>query len=104
MPSVRTPVNLFGLFLLVGFAGGVVTMVWSMVMDTLEFGSRSITPMRVPLAIPQIPWMIGWMFFVFSGCLIGLAALARWAKRDHAGVQVLIGVKSLDEQIEDETV
>ncbi|MCH2165573.1 MAG: TRAP transporter small permease [Marinovum sp.] len=105
MPNwLRTPVNFFGLFLLVSFAGIVVTMIWSLVMDTLEFNSRSITPMRVPLAIPQIPWMLGWMFFVFSGCLIGLAALQRWIKRDHSGVQDLIGVKSLDEQIQDETV
>ena len=105
MPGwLRTPVNLFGLVLLVSFAGIVVVMVWSMVMDTLEFGSRSITPMRVPLAIPQIPWMLGWMFFVFSGCLIGLIAVLRWIRRDHAGVHALIGVKSLDEQIQDETV
>ena len=105
MPNwLRTPVNLLGLVLLVSFAGVIVTMVWSMVMDTLEFGSRSITPMRVPLAIPQIPWMLGWMFFVFSGLLIFAAAIARWIKRDEPGVHALIGVKSLDEQIEDETV
>lgn len=102
--ALRIPVNLLGLILLVSFAGVVVTMIWSMVMDTLEFGSRSITPMRVPLAIPQIPWMLGWMFFVFSGCLIGVVAVQRWWNRDENGVQDLIGVKSLDEQIEDETV
>ncbi|MEM1364864.1 MAG: TRAP transporter small permease [Pseudomonadota bacterium] len=102
--SLLIPVNLLGLILLVGFASAVVTMIWSMVMDTLEFGSRSITPMRVPLAIPQIPWMLGWMFFVFSGCLIALVAVQRWWRRDEDGVQNLIGVKSLDEQIEDETV
>ncbi|MEO0498017.1 MAG: TRAP transporter small permease [Pseudomonadota bacterium] len=101
---LRIPVNMFGLILLVSFAGVVVTMIWSMVMDTLEFSSRSITPLRVPLAIPQIPWMLGWMFFVFSGCLIGLVAVQRWWRRDESGVQDLIGVKSLDEQIEDETV
>ncbi len=101
---LRTPVNLFGLVLLVGFAAVVVAMVWSMVLDTLEYGSRSITPMRVPLAIPQIPWMLGWMFFVFSGCLIGIAAVVRWIQGDDAAVHGLIGIKSLDEQIEDETV
>lgn len=97
-------INLFGLILLTGFAAVVVTMVWSMVGDTLENGSRSITPMRVPLAIPQIPWLLGWMFFVFSGVLIGLVALKRHLGGDETGVQELIGVKSLDEQIQDETV
>jgi TRAP-type C4-dicarboxylate transport system permease small subunit len=97
-------VNFLGLALLIGFAGVVVAMVWYMVADTLEYGSRSITPMRVPLAIPQIPWLIGWVFFVLSGCLIAVVALKRLIARDTVGVQQLIGVKSIDEQIEDESV
>lgn len=102
--ALRAPINFFGHVLLVGFALVVVSMVWTMVADTLQYGSRSITPMRVPLAIPQIPWMLGWAFFVFSGVLIALVALQRYLRRDEAGVQDLIGIKSLDEQIEDETV
>ncbi len=102
--GLRPILNLFGHLMLVGFAFVVVWMVWGMVGDTLEFNSRSITPMRVPLAIPQIPWLIGWMFFVFTGVLIAVAAVAKYLQRDKAAVQDLIGVKSLDEQIEDETV
>ena len=97
-------VNFFGLALLIGFAAVIVAMVWNMVGDTLQHGSRSITPMRVPLAIPQIPWLIGWIFFVISGALIALVALKRLFARDSQGVQALIGVKSIDEQIEDESV
>ena len=97
-------VNFLGLALLVGFAMVVVTMVWGMVGDTLKHGSRSITPMRVPLAIPQIPWLIGWIFFVASGVLIALVAIKRYVAGDPEGVQELIGVKSIDEQIEDEAV
>lgn len=105
IPKALHPlVNFFGLAMLTGFALVVVVMVWSMVGDTLENGSRSITPMRVPLAIPQIPWLLGWMFFVFSGVLIGVVAIRQYLRGDQAGVQDLIGVKSLDEQIQDETV
>ena len=102
--SLHGVVNLFGMLMLIGFAAVVVFNVWSMVADTLENGSRSITPMRVPLAIPQIPWLLGWMFFVFSGVLISLVAIKRILAGDQTGTQDLIGVKSLDEQIEDETV
>ncbi len=98
------PLNFLGLALLVGFAGVVAAMVWSMVGDTLENNSRSITPMRVPLALPQIPWLAGWLFFVLSGVLLFLVALRRAVRGDHEGVQDLIGLKSLDEQIEDEKV
>ena len=102
--GIRPFIHLFGLVMLISFGLVIVVMVWSMVGDTLENGSRSITPMRVPLAIPQIPWLIGWMFFVFSGVLIGIVAIQRYLRGDEAGVQELIGVKSLDEQIQDETV
>ncbi|MGX9354672.1 TRAP transporter small permease subunit [Roseobacteraceae bacterium S113] len=101
---LRPWVNMLGHLLLVGFAAVIVVMVWGMVADTLEYGSRSITPMRVPLAIPQIPWLLGWAFFVFSGLLIALAALRAILRGDQTQAQDLIGVKSLDEQIEDETV
>jgi TRAP-type C4-dicarboxylate transport system permease small subunit len=101
---LKTFVNYLGLLLLVGFAAIVATMAWSMVEDTLQYGSRSITPMRTPLAIPQIPWLFGWIFFVFSGLLIALVALVRMIKGDHQGSSTLIGIKSIDEQIEDEVV
>ena len=97
-------INLFGMIMLISFAFVVVYNVWSMVGDTLDNGSRSITPMRVPLALTQIPWLIGWMFFVFSGTLPCLVAIKRMMAGDADGTQDLIGVKSLDEQIEDETV
>jgi TRAP-type mannitol/chloroaromatic compound transport system permease small subunit len=92
------------MIMLISFAFVVVYNVWSMVGDTLDNGSRSITPMRVPLALTQIPWLIGWMFFVFSGTLLCLVAIKRMMAGDADGTQDLIGVKSLDEQIEDETV
>ena len=102
--SVQGVVNLFGMILLMGFAAILVENVWYMVADSLENGSRSITPMRVQLALPQIPWLLGWMFFLFSGFLILLVALKRMLQGDGVAAQDLVGVKSLDEQIEDETV
>ena len=105
IPRVWHPiVNLFGLALLIGFALVVTTMVWGMVADTLQYGSRSITPMRVPLAIPQIPWLAGWILFCATGVLLGAVAISRMLRGDQAGVQDLIGVKSIDEHIEDESV
>jgi len=48
--------------------------------------------------------LLGWMFFLFSGFLILLVALKRMLQGDGVAAQDLVGVKSLDEQIEDETV
>ena len=101
---LRMFANFLGLVLLVGFAAVLATMAWSLVGDTIDHGSRSITPLRTPLALPQIPWLFGWLFFVFCGVLIGLVALLRLMRGDRAGTNMLIGVKSVEEQIEDEAV
>ena len=101
---LRISSNYLGLALLVGFAGVIAAMAWSLVGDTISHGSRSITPLRTPLALPQIPWLFGWLFFVFCGVLIGLVALLRQVRGDAAGADRLIGVKSVEEQIEDEAV
>jgi TRAP-type C4-dicarboxylate transport system permease small subunit len=95
-------VDLLGLVLLTGFAAVVAWMAWQMVADTITHGSRSITPMRTPLILPQLPWLIGWLLFVAFGVLVFVAAIARWLRGDRAGASRLVGIKSIAEQIEDE--
>ena len=100
---LKVMLSLIGLALLIGFAATVAWTAWSLVADTLAHGSRSITPMRTPLALPQIPWLIGWLFFVLCGVLVLLAALRRTLGGDLAGADRMIGVKTVDEQVEEET-
>jgi len=101
---LKLAASLFGLVLLIGFAGVITWTAWSMVADTLHHGSRSITPMRTPLAWPQIPWLFGWIFFIFSGFLILLVAIRAILQKDVAKADALIGMKTVEQQIEDETV
>lgn len=102
--ALRIVLNFFGLALLVGFAAVIAWMAWGLVGDTLQHGSRSITPMRTPLAIPQIPWLFGWVFFVACGALLFVCALWAALTGRAAESEMMIGPKTLDEQIEDETV
>jgi len=80
---LKVMASLFGLVLLTGFAALVSMTAWSMVADTLHHGSHSITPMRTPLAWPQVPWLAGWIYMERADALVGM--------------------KSVQEQIEDET-
>ena len=101
---LKTVSDLTGIALLGGFAGVVSLMAWGLVADTLEFNSHSITPMRTPLAYPQIPWLIGWIYFVVCCFLVLLAAFIALVKRDFAEVDRLVGNKTVDEQVEEERV
>lgn len=96
--------NFVGIVLLVGFAGFVAWIAWFLVADTIDLWSRSITPLRTPLAYPQVPWLIGWLFFVLTGILIILSAFLRLLRKNISGVEALIGAKTIEEQIDDESV
>ncbi len=96
--------NLVGIILLAGFVGVICYTSWGLVADTLQHGSRSITPMRTPLALPQVPWLAGWLFFLFSCVLVFIAALLCLFKGQSREADRLIGTKTIDEQIQDESV
>ena len=102
-PRLRAAADLFGLVLLTALTGLIALMAWELVADTLAYNSRSITPLKVPLAIPQIPWLIGWLFAVFSGVILLIGAIARLKRHDVEMASRLIGIKSTREAIEDET-
>ncbi len=100
----RFVTDVFGMLVLACFAGALVYMGWSMVADTLEYGSRSITPRRTPLAWVQLPWLFGWAYFLFTALLLLACAIDRALKRQWNEVSLLIGAKNTDEQIADEKV
>lgn len=100
---LRLGVDFLGLALLTAFAAIAATMAWGLVADTLTHNSRSITPLRLPLAIPQLPWLFGWLFFVFCGALVIVAAALRLLRRDRAGADKLIAppqIASADRPVE----
>ena len=102
--SLKIMANLLGIILLAGFAGVICVMAWGLVADTISHNSHSITPMRTPLALPQIPWLIGWLFFLACCVLLIVASLKALITREFETLNRLIGTKTIDEQIEDESV
>ncbi len=100
---LRAILDWIGLALLVGFIAFIAYRGYFLVADTYQYGSRSITPLRTPLAIPQTPWLIGMGFAVVTGVVLLLAGLAGLLQRNWRYVCKLMGIPTIDEQIEEET-
>lgn len=96
--TLRLLSDFLGLLLLLGFALVVTLTAFSLVWDTAVHGSRSITPLRAPLLLPQLPWLFGWLFFVVAALLCLAAAVFRLHRGDRHGCEALIGAPSLQRQ------
>lgn len=104
MPSpIRAVLDVFGMALLVGFISYVAWRAGFLLSDTYEHGSRAITPLRTPLAIPQTFWFLGMVFAVITGVVLIMTGLLGIFKRDWRTVNKRLGIPTVDEQIEDET-
>lgn len=99
---LRATLDILGHVLLVTFIAYVTWRGFLMVVDTWDNQSRSISPLRTPLAIPQTLWIAGLLLSVLTGTVMTVSALISFFKRDWATIQQTIGIKSLDEQIEEE--
>ena len=86
-----------------GMAAQIAYLGFNMFLDSVHHGARSITPLRTPLAIPQAIWLLGLGFCLLCGALVVVAAVAALVRGDWAAVQTLVGIKSVDEQIHEET-
>ena len=71
-------------------------------MESIEFGSRSTTPLQTPLWIPQSLWLMGLALLAFTASTLALHA-ARLLRVDRERLNLLYGPPTLEEEIERET-
>ena len=74
---------------------------WVLWLDSYSYGSRSITPWRTPLAVPQALWLIGWAWTAVVLALVLLRCMQALAVGDLAGVVAVAGVRTIEEEVEE---
>ena len=79
---MRALADLIALVLLVGFIGLIAWVGFGVFAGSAEHWSRSITPLRTPLAIPQAFWFAGMALAVVTGAVLIFAVLQRLFQRD----------------------
>ncbi|MGJ3258363.1 MAG: TRAP transporter small permease subunit [Rhodospirillales bacterium] len=100
---LRCTLDIVGNILLITFIGYVTWRASLLLADTYANQSRSISPLQTPLAIPQTAWFVGLVLFVVTGTVMTISSLVSYIKRDWVAVHKKMGIKSLDEQIEEES-
>ena len=101
---LRAVLDIFGASLLALFA---VTLTWralALVGDSYAIGARSVTPLHVPLILPQAFWVSGWILFCLC-CALVICGMVYALLRGNLGmVHRLGGALSIDEEIAEEGI
>ena len=67
-----------GLFCLLTYRG------YSVLEQTIDLGGRADTPLAVPLVYPQVPWLLGLVFFTFCLALLSLRSFKALVTKNYA--------------------
>lgn len=80
--QIRSLLGLFGQVSLFALALFLAYHAWGVLEFSLQRGSRSQTPLQMPLAIPQAIWLAGIVAFVITTLLITFAGIRFALRRD----------------------
>lgn len=67
-------------------------------LESLRLGAQSNTPLRTPLWIPQLFWMLGLCFFTFNIYLILIETITALLKRDFVRAHALAAAPSVRDE------
>jgi TRAP-type C4-dicarboxylate transport system permease small subunit len=93
--------DILGLVVFMVFAGFVTWQGWILFAQSAELGSRALTPLETPLAIPQFLWLLGFAFFFVVMALLLARALAALATGRIEDVHRLLGSRTALQDLEE---
>ena len=95
--------DLLGLVLLLYYIFLLTFSAIEMFVENIKFNSSAQTTLATPLWIPQIFWVSGLCFFVISLSFLTIYGFTALFRRDWATIGRIAGVKSVQEEIVEET-
>ena len=99
---VRAALDIISLLLLIVFIGALLERAFNVTSINFVEYNRSNSNLRVPLAWPQIPWLLGIALFLLTAVVAVIRAALAFISGDLAAVNAIAGASSQDEEIESE--
>jgi TRAP-type C4-dicarboxylate transport system permease small subunit len=87
----RALFDLFAMLVLSGTITLIALRSWPVVQRSLDNSSRANTPLETPLALVQVPWFAGWVWFTIASWLVFVAAAALVLRGDFKAADAAIG-------------
>lgn len=101
--KVRALLDLVALIAFLGFVGPLTRSIYLVMEKSWAGGTRTVGVLHMPLWLPQLLWLAGFVLLTLTAIFLLLCTLSRLRRRDWTGVNLIAGVPSIGETIEDET-
>jgi TRAP-type C4-dicarboxylate transport system permease small subunit len=99
----KAALDIIGVLLLLYYIFLLTTNAWGMFIENIEFDSTAQTTLATPLWIPQMFWVSGLIFFLISLTFVAAYGLNSLLRGDWQTVNDIAGVKTVEEEIDEET-
>ena len=100
---LRSVLDALGLALLLYYMTYLTSKAFDVFLTSWQRDSVSITTLSVPQWIPQLLWLTGLCWFVFTLAFLLVYVLLSLALRDFSSIQNVAGAMSTEKQIDEET-
>lgn len=84
--------DLFSLSVLSGTVTVIAFRCWPVVERSIQNGSRANTPLETPLALVQLPWFAGWLWFAVIAWLTLVAAVMLVLRGEFEKSEAAVGI------------
>ena len=101
--QARGMLDLLALGAMALFVGTLLYHAWGVLWASIQYRSISTTPLQIPLWVPQSIWFAGYAFFALTLVVLACTSLAGLRQRRWAAINTLIGINSVEEDIQQET-
>ena len=102
-PKPRAYLDMLGLGLLLYYIFLLTRSAWALFIENVTDNATAQTTLATPLWIPQVFWVSGLGFFLLCLTFLAVYALISLFRKDWATIARIIGVKSVHEEISEET-
>ncbi|MFK8034429.1 MAG: TRAP transporter small permease subunit [Hyphomicrobiales bacterium] len=91
--------DLLSMFALASTVSIIAIQCWPVIETTLKNGSHANTPLETPLALVQVPWFAGWIWFSIMAWLTFMAGIVMVWKGQFEKSESFIGVFPVIEDV-----
>lgn len=99
--KIQIVLDLVCMTVMAGFGSVLLWYAWQTVSETIRMGSIASTPLRTPLALPQIPWLGGLFFFTATAIILLIVLFICLFQGRHDLIRRYGGAPSLNDEVDD---